>query len=79
MSRDKEKKWDSPSIKQHHQQYEIVRDISSIYDDSTDPVVQGQKKPHSSSSTESTIGIITAIGRSLTYKNTDQIISTTKV
>lgn len=76
MSRDKEKKCDSPSIKQHHQQYEIVRDISSIYDDSTDPVVQGQKKPHSSSSTESTIGIITAIGRSLTYRFTSFYLKT---
>lgn len=76
MPRNKEKECDSPSTKQLQQQHGVVGNIANKYDNSTSTMIQGQSEPHLSSPTESTIGIITAVGRSMTYRFTSFYLKT---
>lgn len=76
MSRNEEKECDSPLNKKNLQENEATRNITNKCDASKDTMIQGQSDPYLSSSTESTIGIITAVGRSVTYRFTSFYLRT---
>lgn len=75
MSRNGEKKCDIPSVTERQQKEEAVK-ITDVHDTSKNTLPQGPREPHLSSSTESTIGIITAMGRSVIYRFTSFYLRT---